>query len=89
MLVFHKQDAEFRSWVGDHPDGLVINAKSRTQQMMHRVHCDHFSFADISKEFSTRTLKVCADGFDASSSLQLWNFRTYKIKVLLCETCEP
>jgi hypothetical protein len=82
-VVFHDRDAEFRTWAREHPDGLVVNVAGRSQQMLHRVTCDHIGDLRTSKS------KACAHGPTAAGDLRAWAQWTYQKRPTLCESCEP
>ncbi|HCF99304.1 MAG TPA: hypothetical protein DEV93_02025 [Chloroflexi bacterium] len=79
MQIFKNQDEEFRGWVREHPDGLVVNVPSL---MLHNTDCDHIS------DLMTKSAKACAQGANARSELQRWAQQAKGKRLLNCESCE-
>jgi len=78
-FVFNKQDADFRQWVKEHPEGLVLNVPNL---MLHRPDCPHIG------DLMTKAPKACADGPQAASALRQWAWDKKRGRLLICETCE-
>lgn len=76
-IVFKSQDADFRLWVREHPEGRLVNVPS---MRLHTPQCGHIG------DFRTKAAKACADGPTALADLRVWAKGT---RLLLCETCEP
>ncbi len=58
--IFHNQDAEFKEWVGEHPEGFVVNVPNL---MLHKPDCEHI------EDLRTKAAKACAEGVTAESDL--------------------
>lgn len=78
-IIFKNQDGEYRQWIKDHPDGLIVNIPNL---MLHRPDCEHLS------DQMTKAPKACLDGSAAAAGLRNWAFRRGKGCLLLCEACE-
>lgn len=79
VVTFHNQDAEFREWVRDHRDGLIVNVPNF---MLHRTNCDHLD------DYRTKAEKACAASPGAEASLRRWALERKGKSLLRCQTCE-
>jgi|SRR5215207_4792898 len=75
---------EFEKWIYNHPDGYVINRKSRYDAMIHFGHCGHFKHSDQSASL-TDNLKVCSTSLEDLESHWL---DKYAIRLKRCKDCK-
>ncbi len=79
----------FQRWRQENPNGYVINCRSESDGMLHRVPCGHYGDTDTGPEAwgsLTRHRKACSVSLQ---DLLEWAERKAMKPVQKCSSCKP
>jgi hypothetical protein len=83
--------AEFQSWRRQNPDGFFLNIRTKTEAMLHRVHCQHpgdteWECGEDGFHSLTRRTKICSESIN---ELQVWAMKNAIKTIKKCPDCAP
>lgn len=88
-MIYHQQDAAFREWQVQNPNGFYINRKGGSaQHVVHKADCLHVPKADANKRGDLSVTRTAKEVFNNKGIL--WHhLKQLKEQPKLCKTCNP
>ena len=90
VMTFDHDDSGYLAWVGEHPNGFVLNCRANPSTdvvMLHRVSCTHITELGSNMEHWTNEyIKVCSV---RNGPLLAWSKDQIGERPQRCSKCAP